>query len=528
MKKISLFLSVLALSCTPTPSPAPTTRPDAGANAWIHRLAKPTTPPVPEPADLRTQAQISQTACTGPHGERFCQPKAVVRASSSQTLGPIIPISWTVPQWYVDPSNVSGTASDNNNCTTTSTPCLTWHEINDHRWGCQGSPSDCPRLRQTTTITFLSSHTDSSDPVYFQPAIETTGTISIQGAAPTVVASGVILSGTTPKSRTAGSNSLLITNLGASGAADLLVQNTTHPSRAWAFKSLGGNSFSMTQPLTLATVPGTPTVPGPEVDTWTNGDSVNILRPVAVNLVKVNPTFSDVNTSTFANVLYLYQITIFSPSANQDQAFLGTFVTGEEMSSERIVNVLYGHSVNTGTYSSYNAIYPESINSNSAFSLFGGYMSSTATTGGGASILDGDIIITGGGFFQYGGETIFGFVYLDSTVGIQGGSLLFESTYYGGPVVYGAATKTIQLGNEVHAFLSVGTGGFTSAFTAPALISPGIQLNGGSVGCSHSGASTDVQNCGITLTSAHLDAAQGTAGCGGNCYLPGGASVANF
>src|SRR5579859_7853982 len=87
-----------------------------------------------------------------------------------------------VPQWYVDPGNVTGCASDSNNGTTATCgsqpgigPLLTWNALNTQRWGCTGG-LPCPRLLQSTNITFLSSQTGTGDPIVFQPSIETAGT----------------------------------------------------------------------------------------------------------------------------------------------------------------------------------------------------------------------------------------------------------------------------------------------------------------------------------------------------------------
>ena len=54
-----------------------------------------------------------------------------------------------------------------------------------------------------------------------------------------------------------------------------------------------------------------------------------------------------------------------------------------------------------------------------------------------------------------------------------------------------------------------------------------LRFNGAGVACSHSGAAPDVVDCGIALTAAHLDAAQGVAGFGGLAYYIGGASIIN-
>ncbi|HLY33909.1 MAG TPA: hypothetical protein VKQ07_05205, partial [Jatrophihabitantaceae bacterium] len=125
----------------------------------------------------------------------------------------------------------------------------------------------------------------------------------------------------------------------------------------------------------------------------------------------------------------------------------------------------------------------------------------------------------------HSGTHLFGKVYLDCNITVRGNSLLVSNYAYGTRVVYGSGTNIINAIGSSHVQLSAGT--FTTAFTAPGLVT-GMKLNSSTTGCSHSGAATDVINCGITLTPAHLDAAQGTAGCGSNCYFPGGAGVSNF
>lgn len=67
---------------------------------------------------------------------------------------------------------------------------------------------------------------------------------------------------------------------------------------------------------------------------------------------------------------------------------------------------------------------------------------------------------------------------------------------------------------------------FTQRFTAAALVSPGIQINGLSSGCYATAAG--VIHCAIATTPANLDAAAGAAGFGGAAFVFGGGSVANF
>jgi hypothetical protein len=198
---------------------------------------------------------------------------------------PIIPSSWTVAAWDIDPANASTCASDTNNCTQSSCgsagahqgPCATFAEI-AARWGTYS-----PRLQQATTITYLSSQTAAGDPVYLRPIIESGGSFTLQGtsAAPALITTGT-LGTTVAKVRT--TSTQLNTTLNASSAANQLIVNSTHPSSAWAQASTGSNTFAMTQPL-LLTTPASPT----EVDTWASTDAFSALAPVAVDLVEVLP-----------------------------------------------------------------------------------------------------------------------------------------------------------------------------------------------------------------------------------------------
>lgn len=97
-------------------------------------------------------------------------PTKIVMAASTQ---PLTPASWTVPNWYIDPANTTGCAADTNTCTSATCagagtgPCATYAEIVVHRWG-----TTAPTLAQNTTVSFLSSHSDNSDPVILAPILK--------------------------------------------------------------------------------------------------------------------------------------------------------------------------------------------------------------------------------------------------------------------------------------------------------------------------------------------------------------------
>lgn len=107
-------------------------------------------------------------ACSGGSG-------AVEQSSSA--VAPPLPISWTQPAWFIDPANSTGAASDSNTCTSVTKPCLTYAGV-VQIWG--GTTS--PRLRQNTTITFLSSQWNDGDPVDVTPYVENGATVTLQGA----------------------------------------------------------------------------------------------------------------------------------------------------------------------------------------------------------------------------------------------------------------------------------------------------------------------------------------------------------
>ena len=169
-----VFLGVWLPACTPNVSTAS----DAGeiVDAGNQEVIPITTPPViirpPAPPDPRTPQQIAQAAC----GTRCkgAMTKPLVAVSGSQ---PILPPSWTVPTWHINPANSIGCASDTNSgtsasctggcsgsvCTSGIGPLLTYQELNVHRLGCQGNPTLCPRWRQSTSIIYDSSQTNATD-----------------------------------------------------------------------------------------------------------------------------------------------------------------------------------------------------------------------------------------------------------------------------------------------------------------------------------------------------------------------------
>jgi hypothetical protein len=508
-----------------TPGDSSSNQPEASTSATASTVVEPDpiVPPqglLPPPApDPRSPLERAQAACAGADGKWKCrhvaQPQVMALSSSSS---PIIPASWTVPAWVVDGANLSGTASDFNDCTTITTPCLTYQEINVHRWGCGGNPAQCPRLRQSTTVEFMSSQSAGSDLVYFNPTIENGAVVQIFGplGAAQQIASGV-LSNVTPKNRA--TPQLLLAQSGATAVGQLVI-NATHPSRAWTYVVSSGSIFKMTQPLVAAVVPAfAPTAT--EVDTWANGDAVTVYQPVSVNIARVVGTFVDYNGGFSNPNIYLYNINAAgaAPLANANVSG----VSWIESSATTIINNLpITDTFGTGS--------PRHINN--FFQRFGVAGSGTGIVQffGGAgtlsligTVVDYDAILSGGGSVTvstFGAG--YGEVYVETgrTLDFFNGSIgvvpVSASRIIWGPGV-------IELDGTVRVAYPGGAGAAAAAFRNTGGFSV---INGLSVTClGVPSVALPTLTCNLTLSAATLDANLGNIN--GCLYVPGGASVCN-
>lgn len=441
--------------------------------------------------------------------------------------GSLTPASWAQATWFIDPQNVTGVASDANTGLTAAAPLKTWAAL-QARWG-----TSSPVLRATVTVTFLSSHVDNTDPVVATPFLANGASFVLAGA--TLAATPAIFTLTTAKNRAAGTNALLTGSFSAGvPAPGLLVVNTTSgkSSRAFVYKNAGGANWNLTQPIVPFGVPPQAISPGAEVDTWANGDTVNLQPLVAVNVAVLRCTLVDYNAA-FSNYAYLYNLTVFDPKgATIDDVYVSAHVALVECALQRnlvldgasdassfVLNSFNGGGLFAGQNTPATAGCPQ---------IFGGCLASTALPSSvlGGVLLDSDFILgtlltVAAGFVQLG------MVFLDQNVTLLSGSTgVLQASAIPNPVLYGSAGHNISLVGSAH-FANL-SGTFTARFTAPALVT-GILLNGTASGTGHSGANNpDVFNSAISTIPAHLDAAQGVAGFGSNAFNPGGASVSNF
>lgn len=502
---LALLVALFLIACPGDTTPVAV---DAGA-----KPAPTDAPPPPLPLD-NAPAQPTPDWMLKPR-----PPLGNVRAAG--TRPPIIPASWTVPAWFIDPANSSGAASDNNTCTTSGAPCLTYAEI-AARWG-----TYFPRLRQTTTFTWMSSHTDGTDPVIQNPYLENGASLFNNGTL--VQTCTGTLAGVVAKNRN--TPQLLNATLPAGAAINQLIINTTHASRAWTYTSLGAGAFSISQPLVSQTLPHNFILAGSEVDTWANTDAVTCNTLSNINFVQLYPTVTDLGTGSANAGIYLQQIGVFAPFSTSDLVLINSQVRFFEVFSNKGIQTVLSTSNAT------NGVYNTDVLGN--FQKQTCAQGSTAFVGGIARgpqlsgctvIIDGDAIaaatnnIIQGLSSTVAGVTGLGLVYIESGKSLQasaGATGIANNLSIGTPILWGPGN--FRLVQTAHVTYPTGAGSTTFIQTGA------FTINGFTTACGHSNANNpDVINCAINITGANLDAAQGIAGFGGNAFIPGGGGISTF
>lgn len=533
-----LALALAALFACSEQAPQPTSD-VAAAPPTVPIPQAPAILRVPQPREVsaspdpRTADELAQAACRSPDGAWHCghvKPKPIVRAFGA---GPVIPSSWTVPAWFVDPQNASAAANDSNSCTTSGAPCLTWHQINDVRWGCQGTPAACPRLRQNTTITFLSSQSGNTDPVYTRLAEEAGAFVQFTGPLGSAQQTGTgAISGVTAKNRA--TPQLLQATMPAGCAVGNFVVNATHASRAWVFKNVSGSTFALTQPLTAVALPQTYNA-STEVNTWANTDSVTCYAPVMVDLVDVEPLIVDWNGG-FDNKLAIYNVTALSPTIDSTLQ-VNSSVDFAEASSQRWIflnaSALPASFVSTPVWVNADLVpgagggLPMLDTNNLQTFVNGGAIGSPTASGGFAgnrlvgAAFDNDTILSAEGAAGLAlGSCQFGTTYLDSTTNpftITGISLMQSLGGFGATVLWGPGT----LNNAAQFAYPTGAGNAAASLKVSLL-----SKSQNKVCLVAPGAASGFGTCNLTLSPAQLDTSLGgTTGC---LTTGGGGSYCNY
>ena len=312
--------------------------------------------------------------------------------------------NWKLPILFVDNANVTGCASDGNDCTHSSCagagqgPCLTAHYVNDSKWGCGGSPKGWPRLQQVTVLSFMS--TDTEAPLYFFPAIENGGALLLTANLPAATHTGGVTSVTARTRTSDGSGVPVITDSGASPGdypPGALLRISAGSGNMWVHAQPTGTTVVPTQPLAATVAPTTvvspaETVISPGATTLVNATLVG--APIAA-VESVIGSGSDAASPQSAQV-FVYHIDVTDTNGiGADGVRWGGGVIGYESKIDRVVNVTdSAGTLDSGCVNCWlSAGIVGARPSGALFRLNGGTHASTATQcnpAGGAFAFDGD------------------------------------------------------------------------------------------------------------------------------------------
>lgn len=434
---------------------------------------------------------------------RVNRPWQSVFTGNPGTLTPPANGSWTVPDWWVDPSNSSGVASDSNVGNSSASPLLSYREI-VRRW-----QTTQPILRQTTTIHFMSSHLDDSDPVIGAPWC-VQGSCSLVGVLPAAAATGTI-SALAAQVRSGAGNFWNATFPAGTGwgVGSLIVNATRGNSRAFVYSPPGGEMANtvFTQPRNpVGALPFTTAVPT-RVDTWANGDTVNIYNLFKINVEWWKPALLDFNATANISAIWQLEIQDFGPFAGFDQCFIGPGCAQLELYAHKprlcdVFGLVATFHVNVlqDVYTLFNPGFPGTSGNLQLFS--GGYLDQLIFNNFG-SFIDGDVIVT-----NVNGEGgTWGLVAFDNSTGghlvrVEGPQLVCKALTDGSAILWSPNGGVFDNSGRCRCQFPTGAG--TAATTFPGLT---LKLNGVTTANAYDDtADPGLWHPGRNLTVANLDA----------------------
>ncbi len=277
--------------------------------------AAPDAPPAIATTTSRVATPDEVLACETPTGWRCGDALARPSLNAAVSGSAAFPGTWSVGAWCVDPSNLSGCASNNNTGVTCSCgannsgPLLDQWELNNGRWQCLGSPSACPQIPQSVTVTMLSGNlaTETRPPLELHPGYYTSsdGGFSFGVTFALVGTLTQVTSGQTP----------IVTPYSGVDAGNTVLQFTVidagsfpHDTLVWDQSSDGGSVDGSYAWITGPAVPTTtlnvsqPMVPGftstngtafsfnGQVNTWATGDTFSTYSMPQVLFSGIVPT----------------------------------------------------------------------------------------------------------------------------------------------------------------------------------------------------------------------------------------------
>lgn len=381
-----------------------------------------------------------------------------VFAFAGGSPGPTFNPNWNIPFWVIDNQNVSGCASDGNDCTHSNClgsgqgPCLTTAQVTESRWGCLGTPKACAHLKQVTVFQYLSRDDES---IYISVAVEPGAALVLQANSPSPSHTGSVTSVNTRTRTSDASGRLVITDSGASAGnypAGAFLKVASGGGNMWIHSQPTATTVQPTQPLTATVTPTS--VVSPAETTVTNGATTTVINSfVNINLVSVEAILAgggDASTTQQSQV-FIQHLELEDPNGiAADGLRWGSGVIAYESKIDRVIELSDTSSnIDSGCINCWIAGGIIGNRSSGAlFRLVGGTLASTATQcnpSGGGFVLDGDFWLDTSCTFQDGvnvglaqlGET-------NVTLGIGGGShLMLIGGGYGQDELYGPGNPSV-------------------------------------------------------------------------------------
>lgn len=169
-------------------------------------------------------------------------------------MAPLIRASFAQQNWFVDPTNSTGLANDNNTGADALHPVLTYNGGIVAKWG-----TFSPTLRQDTTLFWLSSQTGSADPVIFTPVMEGAGGTLKAGFIATILGLGPVYNsgaGATITAYSSGNHKATLSGLTGMLASDvgnyMTLSNAVQPGNDGTFLITNFLSATSVEVLNLA------------------------------------------------------------------------------------------------------------------------------------------------------------------------------------------------------------------------------------------------------------------------------------
>jgi hypothetical protein len=434
--------------------------------------------------------------------------------SSAPSAGPITPPingSWSVPDWWIDPQNGKDTNSGINELA----PLKTYQRLTE-LWG-----TISPIIEQVTTIHFLTSQIDNSDPVIWTPYSNAPGAYPLITGVPTIVAGG-ITSGRVAKNRNTG-QLLEVTLSGAVTANQLVDINVSGQHvRCFTYLLAAGTTWQLSQPLDVYTIDsGDQGVSNDNVD---NGQPYTVYSLPQVNICVFRPQ-TMIYDANAANVGYITQLSIADFDGEFSDCFLGPSVSLVDSMSDPTIGrtfIVSNESEDiTGFFINVNCQVAYATAASSTMSaIFGGIIASPSL--GLESVVNfigNDVIVATKTIIRNGTTTL---VYVESgtTVSVVFTGICIPQNAQG-PFIWGPGGPLNVLGMST---IIYPVGGAAACF----LLTGGLAINGQTTAFSATIANPSVINGNVALTPAALDAAAGAAGFGGKAWLPGGGSITDY